>query len=155
MQGVAHSAKPIDLPVRTIAGEDLNVPADLPAGALLIVGFRQRSLDQTRPWRDAIDALGESAPPVFNVFVLEAAPRWVRWLIVRSARSEAAPDEYPSILIAAKDEAGWRSLVGFHANFEDAAYVVRIDGRGQNCFRHVGPVTDEVLNTALVADCGS
>ena len=153
LHGAAHAADSIDLPVRTIGGENLSVPAALPAGALLIVGFSQRSTDETQPWREAIDALGESAPPVFNVLVLEAAPRWVRWMIVRAARRETSSEEYGSILIVEKDEVGWRSLVGFRPSFEDAAYVVRIDGRGQTCFRYAGPVTDEALHSSLVADC--
>ena len=153
LHGVVLASDPIDLPVRTIGGQDLAVPSALPGGALLIVGFTRRSLDQTRPWREVVDALGESAPPAFNVLVLEAAPRWVRWVIVRAARREASPEQHGSILIAAKDEAGWRKLVGFRPTLEDAAYVVRIDGRGQICFRHAGAVTDQALNAGLVADC--
>ena len=153
LQGVALSADTMGLAVRTIGGEDLTVPAALPAGAFLIVGFKQRSVDETRPWREAIDALGESAPPVFNVQVVEAAPRWVRWMIVRAARREASFEEYGSILMAAKHEAGWRSLVGFQSSLEDSAYVVRINGSGQTCFHYAGPVTEEALHSSLVADC--
>lgn len=154
LQGlVAHSADTTGLAVRTIDGDDLTVPAALPAGAILVVGFKQRSVDETRPWREAIDALGESAPPVFNVQVVEAAPRWVRWIIVRAARREASLEDYGSILIATKDELGWRSLVGFQSSLEDSAYVVRINGSGQTCFHYAGPVTEEALHSSLVADC--
>lgn len=153
LPGAVHSAKPIELPVRTIGGDDLMVPAALPAGAFLIVGFTRRSLEQTRPWREAIQALGASAPPLFGVYVLEAAPRWVRWMIVRTTKREASPEEYGAILVAAKDEAGWRSLVGFQEDREEAAYVVRLDASGQPCFRYAGPVTDEALQSSLVANC--
>ena len=151
--GLVHPADPLDLPVRTIGGEDLMAPAALPAGAFLIVGFKRRSLDETKPWREALEALGASAPPVFSLYVLEAAPRWVRWMIVRATKRDASPEEYGSILVAAQDEAGWRSLVGFQAAREDAAYVVRFDASGQPCFRYAGPVTDEALHSGLVADC--
>ncbi len=153
LQGVVQSADSIDLPVRTIGGEELVVPAALPAGAFLIVGFTRRSQGETQPWREAIVALGASAPPVFSVYVLEAAPRWVRGMIVRGIRREKSPEEYASVLVAAQDEAGWRSLVGFQEALEHAAYVVRVDGSGQPCFRYAGSVTDEALHSGLVAEC--
>ena len=120
LQGVVHSADSIDLPVRTIGGEELVVPDALPAGAFLVVGFTRRSQGETQPWREAIVALGASAPPVFSVYVLEAAPRWVRGMIVRGIRREKSPEEYASVLVAAQDEAGWRSLVGFQEALENA-----------------------------------
>ena len=36
----------------------------------------------------------------------------------------------------------------------DEAYVIRFDGKGQICFRHVGPVTDTAASALLAADCG-
>ena len=149
---LSAAAQPADLPARTLGGADLSVPGDLPPGALLIVGFSRGSNEQAEPWARAVDAVGAPAA-AYSVLVLEGAPRWVRGLIVRGVRRAVPKDDHDSVLIVTKNAAGWRALVGFEAEREDAAYVVRIDALGNTCFRHVGPVTDEAVRASLDAAC--
>ena len=151
LSAAAQPADPVDLAARTLGGADLSVPGDLPLGALLIVGFSRGSNEQTEPWLRAVDAAAPA--PAYSVLVLEGAPRWVRGLIVRGVRRAVPKDDHDSVLIVTKNAAGWRALVGFEAEREDAAYVVRVDALGDTCFRHVGPVTDEAVRASLDAAC--
>ena len=143
---------PNGLAARTLDGVDLSVPRDLPPGALLVVGFSRASNDQTQPWREALDA-ADRVPPTYSVLVLAGAPRFVRGLIARAARRAVPDEDHHSVLIVAENGDGWRALVDFEPDAEDAAYVVRVDGLGGRCFRHVGPVTDATIRAAQDAAC--
>ena len=149
----AAAAPPADLPARTLADADIAVPEDLPAGALLIVGFSRGSNAQTEPWRKRVDADAELAPLAYSVLVLEGAPRWVRGLIVRGVRRAVPEDQHESVLVVTQDGDAWRAWVGFEPESQDAAYVVRLDGLGGTCFRHVGAVSDDALLASRDAPC--
>ncbi len=151
---LSAAAQPADLPARTLGGADVAVPGDLPPGALLIVGFSRGSNEQTEPWREGVDTM-RPPTPAYSVLVLEGAPRWVRGLIVRGVRRAVPKEDRNSVLIVTKNAAGWRALVGFEADREDAAYVVRTDAAGATCFRHVGPVSDEAVRASQDAACMS
>jgi len=143
------------LPARTLADTDVAVPDDLPPGALLIVGFSRGSNAQTEPWRERADADAELAPLAYSVLVLEGAPRWVRGLIVRGVRRAVPEEQHDSVLIVTKDGDTWRAWVGFEEAAQDAAYVLRLDGDGGTCFRHVGAVSEDGLLASRDADCAS
>ena len=149
----AAAAPPADLPARTLADADITVPEDLPAGALLIVGFSRGSNAQTEPWRKRVDADAELAPLAYSVLVLEGAPRWVRGLIVRGVRRAVPESQHDSVLVVTQDGDGWRAWVGFEPESRDAAYIVRLDDLGGNCFRHVGAVSEEALLASRDAPC--
>ena len=149
----AAAAPPADLPARTLADANIAVPEDLPAGALLIVGFSRGSNAQTEPWRKRVDADAELAPLAYSVLVLEGAPRWVRGLIVRGVRRAVPKDQQASVLVVTQDGDAWRAWVGFEPESQDAAYVVRLDGLGKTCFRHVGAVSDDALLASRDAPC--
>ncbi len=149
----AAATTPADLPARTLADADITVPDDLPAGALLIVGFSRGSNAQTEPWRKRVDADAELAPLAYSVLVLEGAPRWVRGLIVRGVRRAMPDDQHDSVLVVTQDGDAWRAWVGFEPESQDAAYVVRLDGLGKTCFRHVGAVSDDALLASRDAPC--
>ena len=142
------------LPARTLTDTDVAVPADLPPGALLIVGFSRGSNAQTEPWRKRADADAELAPLAYSVLVLEGAPRWVRGLIVRGVRRAVPEGQRDSVLIVTKDGDAWRAWVGFEADSQDAAYVLRLDDGGGTCFRYVGAVSEDALLASRDADCG-
>ena len=146
-------APPADLPARTLADADITVPDDLPAGALLIVGFSRGSNAQTEPWRKRVDADAELAPLAYSVLVLEGAPRWVRGLIVRGVRRAVPENQHDSVLVVTQDGDAWRAWVGFEPESQDAAYVVRLDGLGATCFLHVGAVSDDALLASRDAPC--
>ena len=149
----AASAVPAGLAAKTLTNADVAVPDDLPAGALLIVGFSRGSNAQTEPWRKRVDADAALEPLAYSVLVLEGAPRWVRGLIVRGVRRAVPEEQHDSVLVVTQDGDAWRAWVGFEAESQDAAYVLRIDGLGGTCFRYVGAVSDDALLAGRNADC--
>ena len=156
----ATAAVPAGLPARTLDGTDVSVPGDLPPGALLIVGFSRASNEQTEPWRQALDGLEldgpeDAAPPTYSVLVLEGAPRWVRGFIVRAVRRAVPDADHHSVLVVTEKSEGWRTLVRFDATAADAAYVVRVDALGGECFHHAGPVTEDALRGSRDVECES
>lgn len=151
----AALAVPAGLLAKTLTDRDVAAPDDLPPGALLIVGFSRESNAQTEPWRKRVDADAELAPLAYSVLVLEGAPRWVRGLIVRGVRRAVPEERHDSVLVVTKDGDAWRAWVGFEETSQDAAYVLRLDGGGGTCFRHVGAVSEDVLLASRDADCTS
>ena len=91
--------------------------------------------------------------PIYNVFVLAGAPRFVRGMIRRAIRSSVPEAHRSTFYIVEKNDAFWRTLAA--ADDADAAYVLRLDPTGRTCARHVGPVTDAALATLLEAACTS
>ena len=152
LAGISATVHADDPVARTASDREFSVAADLPPGALLVVGFTRASNDQTRPWRERFEAQ-DGTPPVYVSLVLASAPRWVRGLAVRSIRGTLPEDRHDSVLIVTQGEDAWRALVGFAATAEDSAYVVRLNATGQTCFRHVGAMTDAAFEASLNADC--
>ena len=152
LAGAAATVHADDPVARTVSERNFSVPAHLPPGAPLIVGFTRASNDQTRPWRERFEAQ-DGSPPVYLALVLASAPRWVRGMAVRSIRGTLPEDRHDSVLIVTQGEDAWRALVGFAATAEDSAYVVRLNATGQTCFRHVGAITDAAFEASLNADC--
>lgn len=138
----------------TLSGADVAVP-DPKRAAVLVVGFGRAAARQVRGWRLRIDGM-ESAPSVASVLVIDEMPRLVRAALTRGMRGEVSEERQETIYLVTEDGEAWRTLVQVKASDgADDAYVVRFDGQGQVCFRHVGEVTDAAASGLLAADCGS
>lgn len=137
----------------TLAGVDVTVP-DSERAAVLVVGFGRAAGAQVRLWRTHIDGI-ESAPSVASVLVIDDVSRLVRAALPRMMRGEVSEERQATIYLVTEDGDAWRTLARFdETDAADAAYVLRFDGRGQVCFRHVGAVTDAATTGLLAADCG-
>ena len=107
-----------------------------------------------RQWRLRIDGT-EFAPSVASVLVIDNVPRLLRGTVARMMRGEVAEERQHTIYLVTEDGDAWRDLAQFdEADGADEAYVLRLDGRGQVCFRHAGPVADAPAADLLAADCG-
>ena len=105
-------------------------------------------------WRTHIDGI-ESAPPVASVMVIDGVPGLLRGALTRAMRGEVSEERQKTIYLVTEDGDAWRELVRFdEADGADAAYVVRFDGQGQVCFRHVGAISDAAATGLLAANCG-
>ena len=122
--------------------------------AILVVGFGRAAGRQVRLWRQHIDGI-ESAPSVASVLVIDDMTRLTRGVLTRMMRGEVSEERQETIYLVTEDGEAWRDLAQIDETSDaDAAYVVRFDGRGQVCFRHVGAVTDAAASALLAADCG-
>lgn len=138
----------------TLSGEDLTLP-DPARAAVLVVGFGRDAGQQVRPWRLRIDET-ESGPTVASVMVIDGVPRLLRGTLARVMRGEVAEERQHTIYLVTEDGDAWRALTQFdETDGADKAYVLRFDGDGQVCFRHVGPVSDDAALGLLAADCGT
>ena len=137
----------------TLSGTEVIVP-DPEKAAILVVGFGRAAGRQVRLWRQHIDGI-ESAPSVASVLVIDDMTRLTRGVLTRMMRGEVSEERQETIYLVTEDGEAWRDLAQIDETSDaDAAYVVRFDGRGQVCFRHVGAVTDAAASALLAADCG-
>lgn len=138
----------------TLSGVDVTVP-DPKRAAVLVVGFGRAAGRQVRAWRLRIDGM-ESAPSVASVLVVDGMPRLVRAALVRGMRGEVSEERQGTIFLVTEDGEAWRDLVQIdEGDGADDAHVLRFDGQGQVCFRHVGEVTDAAASGLIAADCAS
>ena len=137
----------------TLSGVEVLVP-DPERAAVLVVGFGRAAARQVRLWRRYIDGI-DSAPSVASVLVIDDMPRITRGVLTRMMRGEVSEERQDTIYVVTEDGVAWRDLVQIdETNVAADAYVLRFDGTGQVCFRHVGPVTDAAASALLAADCG-
>ena len=137
----------------TLSGIEVTAP-DPEKAAVLVVGFGRAAGRQVRLWRLRIDGL-ESLPSVASVLVIDGMPRLMRGVLARTMRGEVAEERQHTIYLVTENGEAWRDLVQFdETDGADDAYVLRFDGKGQVCFRHVGAVTDAATSSLVAADCG-
>ena len=135
----------------TLSGTEVMVP-DPEKAAILVVGFGRAAGRQVRLWRQHFDGI-ESAPSAASVLVIDDMTRITRAVLIRMMRGEVSEERQETIYLVTENGEAWRDLAQFDETKDDA-YVLRFDGRGQVCFRHVGAVTDTAASALLAVDCG-
>lgn len=148
----AREAAIAPLRATTLSAEEVTVP-NAERAAVLVIGFGRVAGREVRLWRRHIDGI-ESAPSVASVLVIDDMPRITRGVLTRAMRGEVSEERQGTIYLVTENGAAWRDLAQIDETHHDDAYVLRFDGRGQVCFRHVGPVTDAAVSALLAADCG-
>lgn len=138
----ARAASFPTVPVTTLGGTSLTLPAALhAAGSLLVIGFTQRSEKETVVWRKNAEREFAANPrlTVFPVIVLAGIPRIFHGLIVAGIRAGFPRSAWDHFLVAGRDEARWKGAVGWQG--PDRAYVLLLDRSGQIVWRRSGPFT--------------
>lgn len=150
---IAQEEVAISLRATSLSGIEVMIPGPESA-AVLVVGFGRSAGPRVRLWRRHIDGL-DTAPSVASVLVIDDMPRIFRGGLTRKIRSEVSKERQNTIYVVTEDGDAWRDLAQLdESDGADEAYVIRFDGKGQICFRHVGPVTDTAASALLAADCG-
>ena len=150
---IAQEEVAISLRATSLSGVEVMIPGPESA-AVLVVGFGRSAGPRVRLWRRHIDGL-DTAPSVASVLVIDDMPRIFRGGLTRKIRSEVSKERQNTIYVVTEDGDAWRDLAQFdESGGADEAYVIRFDGKGQICFRHVGPVDDTAASALLAADCG-
>ena len=148
-----EDAATVSLRATTLSGVEVTVP-DPERAAVLVVGFGRSAGQQVRAWRLRIDAM-DGGPSVASVLVIDEMARLVRVALTRVMRGEVSKERQDTIYLVTEDGEAWRNLLQIdEGDSADVAYVLRFDGKGQVCFRHVGEVDDAAASGLLAADCG-
>jgi hypothetical protein len=126
-----------------LAGHQVVLP-DAAAGkvAVLVFGFSHDSQTTTGAWTKQIRTdFGKSAGfELYQLPVLEEAPRLIRGMIVSGMKKGVAEDQRANFIPVLHNEAELKRLVGYKE--ADDAYVVVLDRNGTIAFQAHGATPD-------------
>jgi hypothetical protein len=128
----------------SLAGQQIMLPDALKGRpAVVIVGFSKSSQNRVKEWdSQARKELGE-AFDVYQVAVLEDAPRFVRGMITHAMKGATPADRQDHFLIVVRGEAELKKAAVFAES--DDAYVLLLDDTGDVRWRTHGAVSDAAL----------
>lgn len=111
--------------------------------AVLIVGFSKSSQNAVKEWDTrARKELGDGFD-VYQVAVLEDAPRFVRGMIVHAMKGSTPVARQDHFLVVVKGEADLKKVADFTAG--DDPYLLLLDDHGDIRWRTHGTANDERL----------
>ncbi len=128
----------------SLAGQQMVLPDALKGhAAVAIVGFSKSSQTRVKEWdTQARKQLG-AAFDVYQVAVLEDAPRFVRGMITHAMKGSTPADRQDHFLIVVKGEPELKKAAAFSES--DDAYVLLLDSAGDIRWRTHGAVSDAAL----------
>jgi hypothetical protein len=131
-------------PSESLAGRQMMLPDSLKGHpAVVIVGFSKSSQTRVKEWDTQVrKRLGE-AFDVYQVAVLEDAPRFVRGMITHAMKGSIPADRQDHFLIVVKGETELKNAAAFAES--DDAYVLLLNGTGDVRWRTHGAVSDAAL----------
>jgi hypothetical protein len=111
--------------------------------ALVIVGFSKSSQTSVKEWdTQARKQLGDTFD-VYQVAVIEDAPRFVRGMILHAMRGSTPAARQDHFLVVVKGQAELKKVAAFSES--DVAYVLLLDGAAEIRWRTHGAVNDDAL----------
>lgn len=132
-----------------LSGEKVNLASALHGKVgILLVGFSKKSGDQTIPWAKELTSefLGSPTVAVFELPILESAPRFVRGLIVNAMKKDTPPELHARFIPVFHNEKQWKDVAQYAT--EDDAYLLIVDQQEKVVWRTCGPL--EPLRKAAV-----
>ena len=115
-----------------LAGQQVVLP-DAAAGkiAVLVLGFSHASSTPTGAWMKRSSAEFGKNPSfaLYELAVIEDAPRFIRGMIISGMKKCIPEDERPFVVPVVHEEAALKTLVGYKE--EDYAYIVLLDRGGR------------------------
>ena len=128
----------------SLAGRQMMLPDALKGrSAVVIVGFSKSSQTSVKEWDTRARKQLGAAFDVYQVAVLEDAPRFVRGMITHAMKGSTPADRQDHFLIVVKGEVELKQAAAFSAS--DDAYVLLLDGTGDVRWRTHGAVSDAAL----------
>jgi hypothetical protein len=125
------------------SGAQATLPDDLRGRVgVLVLGFSKSSGDVSKGWGERLAASYRDSNGVmyYQMPVLEAVPKLIRSMVVKSIKSGVPEAEKSHFLTIFSDEAEWQKIA-LYSNADDA-YVLVIDGDGKVRWQTSGKVTD-------------
>jgi hypothetical protein len=128
----------------SLAGQQVTLPDSMKGHlSVVIVGFSRSSQTGVKGWdTGARKELGETFD-VYQVAVLEDAPRFVRGMLVHAMKGATPAARQNHFLVVVKGEAELKKAAAFAE--ADDAYVLLLDGAGEIRWRTHGAVSDAAL----------
>ena len=117
-------------------GHQVRLPSDLSPATVLILGFSQKSADNTTAWEKPVRSqLAHGAIGFYDIAMLAQVPGFVRSFVVSRIR-KAVPDVLqPNFLTLFNQEDEWKRAAQYDSRSPDAAYVLLVDNRGNVLWR--------------------
>jgi hypothetical protein len=126
-----------------LAGRQVTLP-DATSGrvSVLVLGFSHASGTPTGAWAKRIQSDFGRSPgfALYQLAVLEAAPRMIRGMIVSSIKKGVPTSQHANFLIVVHQEAELQKLVGYKE--ADDAYIVVLDRDGKVVYQTHGSSVD-------------
>lgn len=126
----------------TLSGRKIRLP-DAAAGkpAVVIIGFTKEAGRPSLEWaRRFVRDFRLEEVPVFQIPIIEHAPKLVRPLIPAGLRREVEKTLHDYAFLCYRDEALWKRRVGFAQ--ADASYLFLLDSEGRIVERWAGHYTE-------------
>ncbi len=141
--GIAAAQQFPYLQEENLAGAQVTLP-DSVAGkvAVLVLGFSHASSKPTGAWAKRVhDDFGNRPGFVlYQLAVIEAAPRFMRGMIISGMKKGTADSELVSVVPVVHQEDALKKLVNFNAS--DDAYIVVLDRSGNVIYQTHGESPD-------------
>jgi hypothetical protein len=128
----------------SLSGQEVILPDSLQGHrSVVIVGFSKGSQNGVKAWQlQARKQLGDGFD-IYQVAVLEDAPRFVRGMITHAMKGSTPLAEQDHFLVVVKGEAELKKVAGFSAG--DDPYVFLLDTSGEIRWRTHGVVSHDAL----------
>jgi predicted transcriptional regulator len=128
----------------SLAGQQVVLPDSFKGHlSVVIAGFSKSSQTEVKEWETrARKQLGEKLD-VYQVAVLEDAPRFVRGMITHAMKGSTPAAKQDHFLVVVKGEAELKKASAYSA--ADEAYVFLLDKDGEICWRAHGAVNEASL----------
>jgi hypothetical protein len=112
--------------------------------AVLVLGFSHASQNPTGAWMKRIQAdyATNSGFVVYQLAVIEDAPKFIRGMITSGMKKGVAENQRPFFLPVVHNEADLKKLVGYKE--EDDAYIVVLGRTGKVAYQTHGTPADAV-----------
>lgn len=137
-----------ELPVQTLDGKGLSLPAAWPAQpVLLIAGFSRASRDPCRTWSERLRSEPPADLAVYQMAVIDDVPGLLRGLVTRGMRKGVPSALHERFLLVTEQGQAWRQLADYAQ--PDTAYLLLFDARHQLRWHSAGPM-DEISYRALL-----
>jgi len=127
----------------SLASTAVVLPDDLRGRVgVLVLGFSKSSGEVCKGWGQRLAESYRDSREVtyYQMPVLEAVPKLIRGMVVKSIKSGVPEAEQAHFLPLFSDEAAWQKIAHY-ANSDDA-YVLVVDGDGKVLWQTSGRVTD-------------
>lgn len=133
---------------QSLNGKSVSLPNDFAGkAAILIVGFSHAGGDQCGPFARRLEKeteVSQGSVTVYQIAVLESAPRLVRPMIMHGMRNAVPKDEQDRFLPLFHAEKEWKQVARFSPAAEDHAYLLVVGPDGSVRWTGDGRFSEEL-----------
>jgi hypothetical protein len=117
---------------------------------VLVVGYSKASGDILSAWerRLSADFAGRPEVVVYQIPILEGAPKFIRGMIVNGMRKGVPAPKQANFIVVVNDEDQWKRICGYQKG--DDAYIVIVDKSGE--IRQHGAVDAKLSSYSAVQE---